>query len=194
MAALPRSSKSCIPSVRGQQSSCSRDRPNTYALKRFLGINSPLPNGVRYAVDGQHVSGDAVVHVVRLRVAHYIIEGADHDVCELFVHDRLFPEIALPILYPFEIGGCDASGIAEDVWNNEDFIVGQNVIGGSGRGTIGPFGQDAAFYAVGVLAGDLVLGCGGDQNLAFLQEELIGIGSFGFLKTSDRAIALTMVP
>src|SRR5438046_140609 len=83
------------------------------------GINSPLPNGVRYAVDGQHVSGDAVVHVVRLRVAHYIIEGADHDVCELFVHDRLFPEIPLPILHPFEIVSYDASVIAEDAWHDE---------------------------------------------------------------------------
>jgi hypothetical protein len=40
----------------------------------FLRVNAALPDRVRHAVNRQHVSGDAIVHVMGFGVAHDIFE------------------------------------------------------------------------------------------------------------------------
>ena len=51
------------------------------------GVNAALANCVGYAIDGQHVRRDAVVHVVRFGVADDVFERRAHDVIKLLVHD-----------------------------------------------------------------------------------------------------------
>ena len=40
-----------------------------------LSVDAALPDGERHAIDGQHVSRDAVVHVVGLGVTHHIVKA-----------------------------------------------------------------------------------------------------------------------
>ena len=54
---------------------------------------------------------------------------------------------------PIEVGGGDATGVGENVWDDEDALVLENVIGGSRGGAIGAFDDDsgldpAAFWVV----------------------------------------------
>src|SRR6266702_7491649 len=73
-----------------------------------LGVNATLADGIRHPVDRQHIRGDAVVHVMRLRVANHIFERRLHDGVELLVDHRLFPEVSLTVLHPLEIRSGDA--------------------------------------------------------------------------------------
>src|ERR1039458_2797447 len=47
------------------------------------GVDAALPDGVGDAIDGQHVGGDTVVHLVGLGVANYVLERRHHDVLQL---------------------------------------------------------------------------------------------------------------
>ena len=99
-------------------------------------------------------------------IADHIIECADHELFELLVNHGFFPEITLAVLHPLEIGSCDATGVAEDVWNDKDAFASKNLVGCGGGGAVGAFGQDAALYTVGVAAGDLIFGGSGYENFA----------------------------
>ena len=149
-------------------------------MATILRVDSALLNCVGHAVDGQHVRGDAVVYVVGFGVADYVVEGVDHDVFELLVDYGFFPEVSLAVLHPFKIGRGDAAGVAEDVGDDEDFFVGEDFVCFGGGGAVGAFGEDAALHAVGVLAGDLVFGGGGDKDFAIGQQQLGGVGGLGF--------------
>src|SRR5258708_35286911 len=91
-----------------------------------LSVNSTLTNGIGDAVDGQHVGRNPVVDVVGGGEANDVVEGADHDVGELFVDHRLFPEISLAVLDPFKIGRGDAAGAARDVEDHENSAAGED--------------------------------------------------------------------
>ncbi len=51
----------------------------TYNVQRLLRVDSPLFDRVRHPVDSQHVRRDPVVHVVRLRIPHHVLERRLHD-------------------------------------------------------------------------------------------------------------------
>src|SRR5437660_11379497 len=68
------------------------------------GVNAALTNCIRDTIDGQHICGDAVVHVVSFGVADHILERGSHNGFQLLVDDGFFPEIALAILHPLEVG------------------------------------------------------------------------------------------
>ena len=40
-----------------------------------LGVNAALPDGEGHAIDGEHISRDAIVHVVGLGIAHHVIKA-----------------------------------------------------------------------------------------------------------------------
>src|ERR1700728_4769403 len=61
----------------------------------LLCVDAALANRIRQPVDGQHVSGNSVVYVVGLSVAHHVLKRGHHDVLQLFIYDRFLPEIAL---------------------------------------------------------------------------------------------------
>src|SRR6185437_15719116 len=63
-----------------------------------LSVNATLADRVRDAINRQHVGCDAVVNFVSVGIANDIVERADHDVGQLFVHHRFLPEVALPVL------------------------------------------------------------------------------------------------
>ena len=54
-----------------------------------------------------------------------------------------FPEIALAVLHPLEVAGGDAAGVGEDVGNDEDPLVGEDLVGDGGGGAVGAFAEDA---------------------------------------------------
>src|SRR5579863_7718 len=162
--------------------------PATIALR----INAPLPDGDGYAINRQHVGCDAIVDVMGLGESNHIVEGLDHDGFELFVDNRLLPEIALAVLYPFKVGRGDATGVTQDVGDDEDSLVGEDFVGGCGGGAVGAFGQDLALHAIGVTAGDLIFGGSGNQDLAFGEQEFGGIDFFGAGESGDGAVLLAM--
>src|SRR5262245_22077767 len=51
----------------------------------FLGVNTALLDGESHAIDSEHVSGNAVVDAMRLRVAHHVFKRILHDVFQLLV-------------------------------------------------------------------------------------------------------------
>src|SRR5205807_6171331 len=131
-----------------------------------LGVNAALANGIGHAVNCQHVSRNAVVDAVSFRITDNVFESGPHDVLELLVNHRLLPEVALSVLHPLEVGSGHAAGIAQNVGNYEYSLVCQNVIGGCGGGAVGTLSKNFAFHLIGITAGDLILGSGGDQDFA----------------------------
>src|SRR5208283_1902276 len=49
------------------------------ANRNHLGVNPAQLNAIRHAVDGQHVSGDAIVDVMLLAKSHHPGKGVDHN-------------------------------------------------------------------------------------------------------------------
>src|SRR5262249_54988206 len=121
---------------------------------RISGVNSSLFDGVRYAVNRQHIRRDAVVYIVIFCITDYIVERAHHDIFELLVDHGLLPEVALAALHPLKIRSCDTAGVAEDVWDNKDMFFSEHVIGSRCRGPIRAFSENAALDVPCILAGD----------------------------------------
>ena len=49
-----------------------------------------LLDGKRHPVDGQHIGGDAVVNVVGLGIAHYIVEAVAQDAFQMLLMSASF--------------------------------------------------------------------------------------------------------
>src|ERR1700728_445234 len=102
------------------------ERANTQSLRivSSSGVNSALPDRVGHAINGQHVSRDAVVYLMRVSIAHHISERRNHDLFQLLVHHRLFPEVPLPVLHPLEVRSRNTTGIRQNVGNHKNSLVG----------------------------------------------------------------------
>src|SRR5882724_5697121 len=68
-----------------------------------LSVDTALADGIGDAIDGQHISCDAIVDAMSLGEADHVLESALHDVLELLVDYGFFPEISLAVLHPLEI-------------------------------------------------------------------------------------------
>ena len=108
------------------------------------GVDATLFGGVSYAVDGQHVGGDAVVDAVGSGVVDDVVEALGHDVVQTLVDFSLCPEVAHAILNPLEVAGSNATGVGEDVGDDEDPFVSENLVGDGGGGAVGSFAEDLA--------------------------------------------------
>src|SRR6266700_786625 len=137
-----------------------------------LRVDPTLPNRIRHAVNRQHVSSDAVVDVVSFGVADNIFEGRLHDGIELFVDHRLLPEVALTVLHPFEIRSGDATGVGQNVGDHEDTLIGEDIVCRGGRWPVRTFRENAALHAIGIAAGDDVLGGRWDKDFAVFDEQI----------------------
>src|SRR5579862_1828245 len=116
-AGLPETAALCAinEQLRSKQTAATTLARNVLRIFSFsLCVNSALANRVSDTIDRQHISRNAVVHMVRFRVTNHVIEGCNHDRFQLLIHERFFPEIALPVLHPFEVGSRHATGIAQD--------------------------------------------------------------------------------
>src|SRR5262249_36464046 len=80
-----------------------------------------------------------------------------------------------------------------NIWNDEDFFVGKDFVGGRSGGSVGAFTDDFCLDARGVLAGDDVLRGRGNQDVAIGQQELFGIISFSLGVADDRLVGITML-
>jgi len=150
-----------------------------------LGVDAALFGGVGYAVDGQHVGGDAIVDIVGLGVGDYVAEALGHDIVEALVDFGLGPEVAHAILDPLEVAGGDAAGIGQDVGDDEDALVTEDLVGDGGGWAVGAFAEDLATDPFGVFAGDDVLGGCGDEDVALVGEEFMPVGGFGLAEAID---------
>src|SRR5438105_4936487 len=73
-------------------------------------------------VNGQHISGDAIIHAVGLRVAYHFVEAVLHNIFQPFIDSTLAPEKAFAVLHPFEVAHCDAARVRQDVRDDEDSL------------------------------------------------------------------------
>src|ERR1035438_7361056 len=89
--------------------------PRLHCSAQPSGVDAPLLDGIGHAVDGQHIGGNAVVYVVGLGVAHHIFEAVAEDGLQLLVDDGFLPEVALPVLHPFEVTGSNSAGVGQNV-------------------------------------------------------------------------------
>ena len=140
------------------------------------GVDAALLGGVGYAVDGEHVGGDAVVDLVGFGVGEDVVEAVDHNALEALVDFGLGPEVAHAVLDPLEVACGDATGVGEDVGDDEDALLLEDIVGDDGGWAVGSFAEDAAVEGCGVLAGDDVFGGGGDEDLAGPGEEFVLVG------------------
>src|SRR5208337_1606713 len=148
-------------------------------LARVLQFSSPSRiNSAQFeaegdAVDGHHVSGDAVVDVVLFSVIHHIVECGNHDGFQALIHHGFLPKVSLPVLHPLEIGHRHATGIRQNIGDDEDAAVKQNIIRRGSSRTVSAFHQDARLDLMSVLACDDALGGGGyDKNAILFQDFL----------------------
>ena len=128
------------------------------------------------------------------RITDNVFESGLHDVLELLVDHRLLPEVALSVLHPLEVGSGHAAGIAQNVGNYEYSLVRQDVVGGCGGGAVGALSKNFAFHPIGITAGDLILGSGGDQDLAIGDQQFRSIIALRAGEAMDRALALPEFP
>src|SRR6266700_1449566 len=145
-----------------------------------------------HAADGQHVSRDAVIHAVGFGKMNDVFEGLTQNEFELFIYRRLFPEVTLAVLHPFEIGSGYAAGVGQDVWNDKHFFVRQNFIGARCGGTVSAFADDFGFDAGGILAGDDVLRGRWNQDVAVCDQQFFGVGRFSSRKAYDCFVAVAI--
>src|SRR5439155_13361100 len=82
----------------------------------------------------------------------------------------------------------------EDIGDYEYFLVCQNLVCGSRGSSIGAFGQNPALYAVGVTAGDLVLGGSRNQNFAVGDKQLSRVNRLCAGKIPQRSMPLAIIP
>src|ERR1700677_4115825 len=120
-------------------------------------------------------------------------EAFGHDGVETLVDLGLGPEVAHAVLHPLEVAGGDAAGIGEDVGDDEDALVGEDLVGDGGGGAVGAFAEDFATDSVGVFAGDDVFSRRGDEDFAVVGEELAGVGGIGLGEAGDGAGALAVL-
>src|SRR5712692_35649 len=130
----------------------------------LLGVNPAELQRKRDAVNRQHVRGDAVVHVMRVGIAHHFVEAVLNDVLQAPVDLVFAPEKPLPVLHPFEVADGDAARIRQNVGDHEHALLLQDFVGERRRGAVGAFAEDARLDAVRVFGGDLVLDGGGQKN------------------------------
>src|SRR5262249_22529388 len=88
-----------------------------------LRVDSAHLQGTRHAVDCQHVGRDAVVHVVRFRITHNLVESTLHDVEQALVHFLFAQKEALAVLYPLEVADRPPAGIAQDIRHGEHALT-----------------------------------------------------------------------
>src|SRR4029077_16751794 len=138
-----------------------------------LSINPAKLQRASHAIDGHDVSGDSIVHLVRLRVANDLIEALLHHVLQPLVHFVFAPEKALAVLDPLEIADGDSARISENVGNNEDSLFFDDRVGVGSSRAIRAFAENLAIDAGSVLGCNLVLGCGGHQNLAGVEQHFL---------------------
>ncbi len=159
-----------------------------YATK--LCVDAALLDGERHAVDGQHVGGDAVVDVVGLGVADHVVEAVAQDGLQLLVDDGFFPEIALAVLYPLEVAGGDAAGVGQNVGHDEDALVGQDLVGNGGGGSVCAFHDDASLDLVRVAAGNHVLGGRRNEDVAVGDDQLFAGHGLRAAESKDGSVAI----
>src|SRR5216684_5852114 len=156
-----------MPPADPHSSGSSGKETNTSCLQK-LGINSAELEGAGDAVDGQHISRNAVVDFVLFRKADHFIKGIVHDVEEALVHFALAPEEALAVLDPFEIADGNAAGVAENVRHCEDTLAIDDRVRLPCGGAIGALTENSRLHLLGIFLGNLVFDGGRNGDLAGL--------------------------
>src|SRR5688572_23788672 len=139
-------------------------------------VDAPHAGVVGHAIDGQHVGCGPSIDLVLVSITTQIIETCDHCVLQPLVDDVLAPEVAHPVLNPLKIRDCNAAGVGQDVWDNENTILMQYFVCPCRCWPIGPFCQYFALDSMSVLGCDLILRCSRNQYIA-LQFQQFAVGN-----------------
>src|SRR5579862_5268360 len=98
-----------------------KERPLEWGTRgRFqLRVDAADLDGFGDAADAEDVGGNARRHVAVEMNLRNVVEGGLHDALQAVVDILRFPEKVRFVLHPFEVGDGDASGVAEDIGNDE---------------------------------------------------------------------------
>src|SRR5258707_2682822 len=157
-----------------------------------LRVNSAHADGMRHAIDCQHVCGNAVVDAVRFRETHHIGKRFAQDEIQLLIDNFVRPEVTLTVLHPLEVRRSDAAGVGQNVWNHKDSFVREDVIGGRGGWAICAFADDLGFDLGRVLAGDYIFRGGWNQDVALGDEQLLGVCRVSAWEAYDGFVAVAI--
>ena len=111
-------------------------------------------DGLDYATHGQEVGGLAHVDVPLLVDGVHALERLDHDLLEAVVDLVLGPEQAVQALDPLEVGHRDATGVGQDVRDEQDAVLVEDPVRLGGVGAVGGLARDLGLDVWGVLRGD----------------------------------------
>ena len=78
------------------------------------------------------------------------LERLDHDLLELGVDDGLAPVVAVEVLDPLEVADGDATGVAQDVGDQEHPVLEQDLVGLGRRRAVGGLGDEPGLDVAGV--------------------------------------------
>src|SRR5262245_48928606 len=102
--------------------------PLFFVLRTYLRIHAAHLRHRGDTADGHDVGGGAKVGLVTLRGLEDVFEGLDHLGFEALVDLVLGPEVAMPILDPFEVRGGDATRVGENVRDDEHAALVQMLV------------------------------------------------------------------
>ena len=119
---------------------------------------------MRHLVDGQHVGRGAHHDLLFQADPEHVVKRPQHDPLQPIVDVVLIPEKLLQILDPLEIRNSDATGVGQDIRDDEHPLVVEDLVGlGSGR-AIGSLADDLGLDPAGVSLVDLVFQRGRHQH------------------------------
>ncbi len=124
------------------------------------------------SADGEHVGGGAHVDAALPGKIQYIVKAAPHDRLEALVDQILGPEVPAAILYPLEVRDRHATGVGEDVRDNEHAVLVKNGIGRSRCRAVGSLTDDPRLDVTRVPRGDDVLQGGGKQHIDVERQQI----------------------
>src|ERR1041385_8810421 len=157
------------------------------------GIETAEPVHRRHAIDRHDVRRDPVRDGVARGHGHDFAERAHENRLEPAVHGLLVPEVAAAILHPLEVAHHHAARVRQNVGDHENPFVLENLVGVRAGGAVGALADDLRLDVAGILAGDDVLGGGGNQHVAVDGEQLavlnrLGLGIAGELPVLFRPL------
>src|SRR3984893_17698372 len=145
------------------------EEPNTSPGK-MLGVKSAKLQSAGHPVDGQHVSGNAVIYFMGLGITDHLVESVFHHVEKPFVHFALAPEKTLPVLHPLEITDRHSPSVAQNIRHRKDSLGIYDGIGLPGGRSVSALAQNFGLHTMRIFFGDLIFNGRGNGYFARLEQ------------------------
>src|ERR1035438_5384533 len=108
-----------------------------YSTGGGSGIQAADAAGFGDTRDAEHIGGQAHIDLLVGVDLEHIGEGPGHDLLQFRVDVLLIPEEVVFVLHPFEVADGDATGVAEDVGDQEYALLVEDAVGFRGDRAVG---------------------------------------------------------